>query len=148
MKQQNPHARFYALLNRLPQTSKTELVWQYSNMSTDSLYEFFKADRDGYDRMIADMQQLVSSVTRQSAPANMQQLRKLRSAILHRLQKHGIDTTDWSKVNRFLENPRIAGKRLYDFTEAEMRILIPKLESILRKDKQQQADIARLTQLN
>lgn len=148
MSQQNPHARFYVLLNRLPQASKTELVWQYSNMRTDSLYEFYQTDRDGYNRMLADMQQLVNSVTRQSGAANQQELKKLRSGILHRLQKHGVDTTDWNKVNSFMENPRIAGKRLYDLTEAEMRVLIPKLESILKKDKQQQADIARLTQLN
>ncbi len=144
----NQHARFYALLSRLPQTSKTELVWQYSNMSTDSLYEFYRSNPAAYNRMLDDMQQLVTSVTRQAGPANQAELKKLRSGILHRLQKHGVDTTDWSKVNQFLENPRIAGKRLYDLTEAEMRVLIPKLESILRKDKQKQAELARLTQLN
>ncbi len=151
MKTLSAHARFYGLLRRLPQTSKEEMVWQYSNMLTDSLSEFYERDRAGYNRMIADMQRLVNRIDKKPEPkgtANEQAIKKLRSAILHRLQKHGVDTTNWNDVNRFMENPRIAGKRLYDMQEEEMRVIIRKLESILRKDKQKQAEIARMTKLN
>ena len=149
MKTMNAHARFYGLLRLLPYTSKNELVWQYSNMLTDSLSEFYERDRNGYNRMIADMQKLVNRMDKAPKPTgDNHNLKKLRSAILHRIQKHGVDTTDWNKVNRFMEQPRIAGKRLYDMSEEEMRVFIPKIESILKKDQQKQAEIARMTQLN
>lgn len=166
MKQQTKHARFFALLKHMPGTTKEDLVWQYSNMLTESLSEFFNKNPAGYKRMLIDMQASSSNqnshLALKASPKDvwaakklgvtiehyLTVIKRLRSAIFTRLQKHGVDTTDMNKTNRFLENPRIAGKRLYDLTEAEMRVLIPKLESILKKDKQQQADIARLTQLN
>lgn len=77
-----------------------------------------------------------------------QRTKKLRSQILVKLQKHGVDTTDWSKVNQFLENPRIAGKRLYNMTHDEMQALIRKLGSILDKDAEKLKDIERITQQN
>ena len=74
--------------------------------------------------------------------------KKLRSSILKKLQLHGVDTTDWTCVNRFLENPRIAGKRLYNMSNEEMRLLIKKLGSILGKDATKKQEIERITKLN
>ena len=74
--------------------------------------------------------------------------KKLRSSILKKLQLHGVDTTDWICVNRFLENPRIAGKRLYNMDQQEMRDLIKKLGSILGKDATKKQEIERITKLN
>lgn len=128
--------RFFALLNQIPHPDKDEfkeeLVWQYSNMLTTSLKEFAKQNPEEYKRMLADMQV-------QAEKANPRryldrETKRLRSAILHRMQKYGIDTTSWAVVNRFLEQPRIAGKRLYDLSIDEMTALIPKLENILYKD--------------
>jgi hypothetical protein len=144
MKTGNIHARFFALLKRLPFFTKGELVWKYSHMLTDSLSQFYEADRQSYYTMISDMQQMVDEMDNN----NDRTIKKLRSAILHRLQKHGVDTTNWSRVNQFLEQPRIAGKRLYDITEEEMRTLIKKLERILEKDAAQEQEITRLSQLN
>jgi len=53
---------------------------------------------------------------------------------LHRLQKHGIDTTDWSRVNAFMRQPRIAGKTLGEMNEDELKALTKKLMKILEKD--------------
>ncbi len=75
-------------------------------------------------------------------------IKSKRSAILKRLQKHGIDTTDWRKVNAFLEQPRIAGKRLYEMSIEEMQNFIRKMESILKKDKEQQEKMKQLTLFN
>ena len=102
--------------------------------------------------MIADLQRLANSME-QTGPEKPQQTdlrttKKLRSAILHRLQKHGVDTTQWANVNSFMENPRIAGKRLYDMSDDEMRAFIPKMESILAKDTQYNREIERQAQLN
>lgn len=73
------------------------------------------------------------------------EVKQLRSAILNRLQRYGVDTTSWARVNQFLQQPRIAGKRLYEMSIDEMRSLIPKLEMILQKAekaKDKEMDIA------
>jgi len=79
---------------------------------------------------------------------NLAETKKLRSSILKKLQLHGVDTTDWTCVNRFLENPRIAGKRLYSMDHQEMRDLIKKLGSILTKDADKRKKIESITQQN
>lgn len=128
--------KFFALLNHLPSPDKDELkrslVWQYSGMLTESLKELHDQKPNDYKRMLADMQDQVNKFN----PSKFRQseTRRLRSSILHRLQKYGIDTTCWPVVNKFLECPRIAGKRLYNLSNEEMEALIPKLESILKKD--------------
>jgi len=132
------HARFYGLLAKLPYLSKKDVVWQYSGMLTDSLSTFHDYNPQGYNMMIRALQEMVDSTEKykRSDPVEeLSRLKKLRSGILKRIQKHGIDTTDWDKVNAFMEQKRIAGKRLYAMTIPEMEALIPKMESILKKDK-------------
>ena len=65
-------------------------------------------------------------------------LKRQRSAVLLRLQKIGIDTTDWGRVNAFLEDIRIAGKPFYKLDYEELTGLIPKLEAILKKQTEKQ----------
>lgn len=65
-------------------------------------------------------------------------LKRQRSAVLLRLQKIGIDTTDWNRVNAFLEDIRIAGKPFYKLDYEELTGLIPKLEAILKKQTEKQ----------
>ena len=79
---------------------------------------------------------------------DVQVTKKLRSQILKKLQQHGVDTTDWTNVNRFMEQPRIAGKRLYNMNHEEMKSLIRKLGSILGKDADKRKEIERITQQN
>jgi len=128
--------RFFALLNQLPGEDKDELkrelVWQYSGMLTESLKELHDRKPNDYKRMLAEMQTQVQKFNPKRFKE--QETKRLRSAILHRMQKYGIDTTSWPVVNKFLECPKIAGKRLYNLSIEEMEALIPKLESILKKD--------------
>lgn len=63
-------------------------------------------------------------------------LKRQRSAVLKRMQQIGVDTTDWNRVNAFLRQPRIAGKPLYELDGGELDALIPKLESIKKKMKE------------
>lgn len=56
-----------------------------------------------------------------------------RSSVLKRLQQIGVDTSSWDAVNAYLRSPRIAGKPLYELDSEELSALIPKLESIKRK---------------
>ena len=143
----NVHARFYGLIKLFPHLTKEDVVWQYSGMMTTSLSTFYEKRPGKYFAMINDLQTIANGMKTPEQLAS-DVIKKLRSAILHRLQKHGVDTTNWSKVNSFLENPRIAGKRLYNMSEADMRAFIPKMESILSKDKIYNADIERQAKMN
>jgi hypothetical protein len=132
----NPHGRFYGLLSRIPGVDKEELIWQYSDMLTYSLTEFLKKKPGKYARMITDMQKIADSFTADKEKEELLQekkIKKLRSAILVRLQKYGIDTTNWTEVNNFMRQPKIAGKTLGEMNLNELYELIPKLESILTK---------------
>lgn len=124
--------RFFALLAKMPGADKEDLIWSASGMLTTSLREFHEKNPEGYKRMLANMQVEVNKITIDNEQKII--IKSLRSSILTRLQKHGVDTTDWKRINKFLEQPRISGKRLYDMSIDEMRALIPKLESILAKD--------------
>ena len=61
------------------------------------------------------------------------EIRRRRSAVLKRVQRIGIDTTDWGAVNAFCLDTRIAGKKFRELDGEELLLLIPKLESILKK---------------
>ena len=150
----NAHARFFSLLKQIPYKTKEELVLEYSSNKTASLSWFCEIMPRDYTRMINDMQQTVDSMKKQQPQQQPSKFttssitKQYRSSILKRLQKHGIDTTDWDRVNNFMEQPRIAGKRLYEMTDQEMIDFIPKMESILKKDKQREQSIERLTLMN
>lgn len=67
-------------------------------------------------------------------------LRQLRSQALTILNQMGIYATnnDWTKVNAFLLDSRIAGKLLYELTIEEFEKLMPKLRSIEAKFREKQ----------
>ena len=73
----------------------------------------------------------------ESIADHKERLRKARSAVLKRMQRLGIDTTDssFTPVNEFCMDLRIAGKPFGLLTVEELQSLIPKLEAILRKPK-------------
>ena len=137
------HDAFYALLLRMPGADKEQIVWQYSNKLTTSLREFIQKDPTGYWRMISAMKQAAASTS-----ADAPEMKRLRSAVLYRLQKHGVDTTSWDAVNRFLGQKRIAGKLLYEMSASELMALVPKLEMILRKDEKKGEELRRLVESN
>jgi len=125
------HDKFFYLLSQMPGATKEALVWQYSSMLTTSLRKFYEKKPEEYKLMIADMEiKMAASRKTYTDPEK----KRLRSSILLRLQKHGVDTTHWKNVNIFLLQPRIAGKMLFEMSVPEMKALIPKLESILKKD--------------
>lgn len=146
-------AKFYVLLGQMPGVNKEDLVWQYSAMLTTSLREFYERNPIGYARMVGDMQQTVNAMNKQTprktaVNENTAELKRLRSAVLHRLQKHGIDTTDWNRVNAFMRQPRIAGKTLGEMSIDELKAFIPKMQSILAKDAVIRADYERMARMN
>lgn len=118
-------ARFYALFNKLPYSMnkedlKKEIVLQYTWNRTDSLREMtaeeYNACCDGLEKL-AGQKDL---------------LRKKRSLCLKLMQKLGIDTSDWARINNFCEHPRIAGKPFARITVDELDGLATKLRAIQR----------------
>ena len=132
MKTTGTHDKFFSLLRDLPGAEKEQIVWQYSNMLTTSLREFYAKDPEGYKYMLAEMQVKANQAKGRKSVDPV--LKTLRSSVLLRLQKHGVDTTEWKNINIFLLQPRIAGKLLFEMDADELRKLIAKMEQILRKD--------------
>lgn len=135
------HKHFFALLNQMLHANKEDLVFAYSSGTTTSLSEFYRTDRVGYNLMIDELQKRVKLETERET-------KKLRSAILTRLQRYGVNTTDWTEVNRFLSQPKIARKKLYEMSHEEMHALIKKMESILSKNAREMQRIKEITQSN
>jgi len=77
-------------------------------------------------------------------------LRAVRSQVLSQLQRIGVysDNKDWHRVNTYLEQPRIAGKRLYELSIVELEVLTVKLRSIERKTTIKNAETERLKKQN
>lgn len=124
MSVQNYH-RFYASLNRLPggntEDMKETLVSSFTDGRTTSLKEMTQKE---YDAMCSALEERTGW---------KEQLRKKRSVCLKLMQKAGIDTTDWQRVNAFCEDPRIAGKVFSQLSNEELEQLSVKLRSIQRK---------------
>lgn len=122
------YARFYALLNRLPvrdKEMKEQLVRQYTDGRTTSLREMttteYRTMCDALDRSLKDGWSI-----------RREQLRKYRSAALKQMQRLGINTTDWARINAFCRDPRIAGKEFGALAQDELETLTVKLRSIER----------------
>lgn len=137
MGQISNYHRFYALFNRLPcggdrEDLKETLVSSYTNGRTTSLREMSEAE---YKTMCAALEQKVNPDAR---ALYIQERKRRRSSALHQLQLYGVDTTDWSKVNAFCEQPRIAGKPFRDLDCEELEALTKKMRAIIRKRDNQQ----------
>lgn len=124
MSVQNYH-RFYASLNRLPggntEDMKETLVLSFTDGRTTSLKEMTQKE---YNAMCASLEERTGW---------KEQLRKKRSLCLKLMQKAGIDTTDWHRVNDFCRNPKIAGREFAQLGVKDLDALQVKLRAIMRK---------------
>lgn len=119
-------ARFYASFNQLPCSGdrddmKRDLVRQWTWNRTDSLREMTKAE---YDDCCNALERITGRKDEQ---------KKKRSQCLKLMQKMGIDTSDWTRVNAFCQDQRIAGKVFARLTNEELDVLADKLRAIQRK---------------
>lgn len=126
-------ARFYASFNKLPydgdrEEFKKSIVMQYTWNRTDSLREMTSKE---YDACCTRLKKL--SGQGEWLQKLRQELRRQRSVCLKLMQKLGIDTSDWARVNDFCRHPRIAGKPFARITSEELEQLAVKLRSIQRK---------------
>lgn len=118
--------RFYASFNRLPggdrEDMKEALVSSFTDGRTTSLKEMTSKE---YDALCASLEERTGW---------KEQLRQKRSLCLKLMQKAGIDTTDWARVNDFCRNPRIAGKVFARLGMKDLEALQVKLRAIMHKD--------------
>lgn len=127
-------ARFYGILKasykfatkELGDEFKEGVVSQFTDGRTTSLREMTKKE---YDTMCDKLEGATARLLR----SVKDEQRKHRSKCLRLMQKIGIDTTDWTRVNAFCEDPRIAGKVFARLTNEELEQLSVKLRSIQRK---------------
>jgi hypothetical protein len=95
--------RFFSLLHQLslqphtgdPEDIKRDLVERFTLGRTKSLKEMKLKEYQLMCRTMESM--LVNEIDR----------RKERSRVLNQMQRMGIDTTDWTRVNAFCEDARI-----------------------------------------
>lgn len=123
-------ARFFATFNHMKvygdrEEMKKNIVRQYTWNRTDSLREMTKKE---YDACCDGIERLYG--TRE---AYREIIRKHRATALHLMQKIGIDTSDWQRVNNFCKNPRIAGKVFAQLDGEELKALAAKLRIIKKK---------------
>lgn len=118
------YARFYASLRALggeTEEMKKQMVKQYTWGRTESLREM---TREEYEDCCDALERLSGRKAEQ---------KKLRSRVLNQMQKLGIDTTDWTRVNAFCKDKRIAGKVFGWLNNEELEALSKKLRSIAHR---------------
>jgi len=145
MEVKNKFGRFWVLLRFIPNITKEEMIWSYSNMLTTSLKDFATLKPEMFNKMLEDMEKMAT--VKSNDFVNLE-IKKYRSACLLRMQKIGINTADWKAVNVFLENKKIAGEPLWKLSVEQMKTLICKLESIYAKQISQKKEITRLMKCN
>ena len=127
-------SRFYALAKNIPgdrEELKENLVRAFTNGRTISLRDM---SLEEYNRMCNSLQESQSSASLSQKDFTAV-IKKKRSAVLTRMQKLGINTSDWAEVDEFCLDPRIAGKEFRKISLDELGKLIKKLESISSKPK-------------
>ncbi len=127
------YSRFYALLGRMAgdrESIKETLVMRFTGGRTSSLRQMKASE---YNAMCEAMEVEINHPG-MTVEAYKSDLKRLRSAVLHRMQKLGIDTADWGAVDRFCLQPRIAGRRFAELDHAALEVMISKLEALRRKN--------------
>lgn len=77
-------------------------------------------------------------------------IRRLRSTVLSILTEMRVyrNPGQWTQVNDYLRQPRIAGKALYDLSETELQQLIKKLRAVQTASRTKQEETERMAREN
>lgn len=131
---ENAYARFYALLRHLPGADKETLVNQFTCGRTVHLHLM---SRQEYDIMCNEMERVAGVDDR--IAERRRALKRARSGVLHLMTLWGVNTQDYSAVDHFCEQTRIAGKPFRFLTHDDLSRLHAKLCAMLRKREQKNA---------
>ena len=126
-------ARFYGVFNKIlfkgdREDLKRDLVRQVTGGRTESLREVTRRE---YEDLCSLLERSFPEACIQSAI--LAEIKRHRSICLRLMQKIGIDTTDWTRINAFCRDGRIAGKVFRDLSLDDLDVLARKLRSIERK---------------
>ncbi len=126
-------ARFYSVFNKLSykgdkEELKSDLVRQATHGRTESLREVTRRE---YEDLCTTLERTVPGAAVQSAIVG--ELRRQRSIALHQMQKMGVDTTDWNRINALCKDGRIAGKLFAQLSAEELSAMTKRLRVIERK---------------
>ena len=128
MKKAKNFGRFYVLAKKNPAIDKESMVLQFTDGRTTHLREMYQEE---YNEM-CDAIEYGPDGARRSAEA--ERLRRLRSSVLLRIGRLGINTIDnWDGIDAFCMSPKIVGKEFRKLSAEELETLRRKLESIIRK---------------
>lgn len=109
-----------------PEEAKEIAVSEVSDGRTTSLRELS-------DRELTRLRVRLRAQARSLAPSKDKTRTRRRSMCLHLMEEYGIDTHDWSRINAFAEDPRIAGKPFGRLNSEELSALSRKLRAMIRK---------------
>lgn len=126
-------ARFYTTFNKIPYSGdredlKKEMVEKVTLGRTSSLREVTKRE---YQDLCEGLEKIYPA--NRIKEAAREELRRYRSICLKLMQKLGIDTTDWNRVNAFCVDGRITGKQFRELGTDDLELLARKLRGIQRK---------------
>lgn len=86
---------------------------------------------------LIDGLKMIEPVRNTNRPDTPPEIRRARSTVLGLLDDLGIKAkgSDWQRVNDYLMQPRIAGKRLDKMTEQELKDCAKRLRVVIKKRK-------------
>ena len=140
------YARFYALLRQMQgdrEQIKETLILQFTKGRTTSLREMQK---DEYEAMCRAMEAEIEHPGLSTEEFRREQ-KRLRSAVLHRMQRLGVDTSDWDVVDAFCLSNRIARKEFARLSLAELRVMVSKRKGYSRPRRTMLPVIVKTNQL-
>lgn len=115
--------RFFALLRKMPykidDDERHSFVLMATGGRTNSLREMTRSEYDDMCNQLDGLQTIKNAG-----------LRHRRSCVLRQMQKLGVDTTDWVRIDALCMDARIAGKKFSSLSIAELRQLETKLRAI------------------
>ena len=130
--------RVYSLLKHIRFTDSAEqdeykgaLVREFTRGRTTHLREMTHKEYDAMCDRLAEftMQKEVERIR----AAQYEELKRQRSVVLHLMQRMGVDTTDWARVDALCLDRRIAGKVFRALDHAELESVEKRLRAIERK---------------
>ena len=105
---------------------KTMMVLQFTQNRTQHLHEMSLVE---YNTMCTAIAKQQKGATQNQLTAY--NLRRARGRVLGLIQRWGIDTKQYARVDEFCQQPRIAGKRFVRLTTDELNHLYRKLMAMI-----------------
>jgi hypothetical protein len=133
------YAKMHAIIKELHlERAKPALLAGYGVEHTNQLSE---ADLKDLVKRLDEMQH-----DKIFAGSSDPEVRRWRSTLLSLLNKYGVYGTsdDWSHINRFLLDPRVCGKLIYQMTIEELKATCVRVRAILHDQCAKNEEIERL----